>query len=134
MAIQYAVEVLNAQLDQFEVISGASPQWRLYTGAMPANTAAEATGTLLLDATLPADWMNAASANSKTKLGVWSGTGAAAGDAGYFRLWDAGATLCTIQGTVTATSGGGDMTLDNVSIVTAQAVTCSTFTLARGNS
>jgi hypothetical protein len=39
-----------------------------------------------------------------------------------------------MQGTVTATGGGGDMTLDNVSIASSQAVTVNTFTLTDANS
>ena len=38
-----------------------------------------------------------------------------------------------LQGTVTATGGGGDMTLDNTSIASAQTVTVSSFTLTDGN-
>jgi hypothetical protein len=37
-----------------------------------------------------------------------------------------------IQGNVTATGGGGDMTIDNVSIAAGQQVTVTSFTLTAG--
>lgn len=96
MAIQYSVEVRNAQLDTFESTVGASAKLRIYSGSAPANTAAAATGTMLCEITLPADYMNAAATGSKTLLGTWSGTGdagAGAGTAaGYFRIWNSGVT------------------------------------------
>ena len=38
-----------------------------------------------------------------------------------------------MQGTVTLTGGGGDMTLDNTSIASGQAVNVTSFTLTDGN-
>lgn len=137
MALQYSSNVRNAQLDAVETTVSTAPVLRLYSGAAPANCAAAATGTMVLSITLPSDWMAAASSGSKAKSGTWSGTGdAGAGGgtpAGYFRVWDSGVSTCHIQGTVTATGGGGDMTLDNVSIASGQSVTVSTFAISAGN-
>ena len=133
MAIQESVAVANARLDAIETTVGTSPKLRLYSGAMPANCAAARTGTLLCEMTLPSDWLAAASAGAKAKSGTWTGTGAAAGSAGYWAIMDAAGTTCHMQGTVTATGGGGDMTLDNIVIAAAQVVTVSTFTLTDGN-
>lgn len=133
MAVQYSVAVRNAQLNAFETTTGASAKLQIRTGAAPADCAAAASGTLLCEMTLPADYMSDAAAGSKAKLGTWSGTGAAAGTAAHFRVVDSAGTTCHMQGTVTATGGGGDMTLDNVSIAVAQVVTVSTFTISRGN-
>jgi hypothetical protein len=41
--------------------------------------------------------------------------------------------VCHVQGTVTITSGGGDMELDNTSIATGQTVTVSTYSWTAGN-
>ena len=133
MAVQYSVAVRNAQLDQFETTAGVSAHLHLRSGAAPVDCATAASGTLLADITLPSDWMNAASTGTKTKLGTWSGTGAAAGSVGHFRIVDSAGTTCHMQGTVTATAGGGDMTLDNIVIAVSQAVSVSTFTISRGN-
>lgn len=133
MAFQYSVAVLDAQLDQFETTVGTAPLLEFYTGSMPANCATAASGTQLASFALPTDWMAAASSNSKAKSGTWSGTASAAGTAGYFRIYDSAGTTCHLQGTVTATGGGGDMTLDNTSIASGQTITVTSFTLARGN-
>lgn len=133
MAIQESVAVANARLDVIETTVGVSPKLQIWTGAQPANCAAAATGTKLVELTLPSDWMSNASAGSKAKAGTWSGTGIAAGTAGYWRITDSAGTTCHMQGSITATAGGGDMTLDNTSIAVNQAVAVSTFTLTDGN-
>ena len=137
MALQYSDSVRNAQLDAVESTIGTAAVLKIYdlTAGAPANCAAAITGTVLATITLPSDWMNAASGGSKTKLGTWQDTSAdAAGTADFFRLFASDGTTCHAQGTVTATGGGGDMTLDNAVIASAQSVTISTFTIAAGNS
>ena len=131
MALQYSVAVNNARLDAVETTTGATAKLRIYTGAAPANCAAAATGTLLVDMTLPADWMAAASSGSKAKAGTWSGTGVAAGTAGYFRIVDNAGTTAHIQGTCGI--GAGDLQLDNTNIAISQTVTVNTFTLNAAN-
>ena len=137
MTIQYSPTLRTNQLDQIESTTGVSAKCRLYSGAKPANCAAVATGNLLLDMALPVDWMNAATAGGKTKLGTWSGIGTALAGAGmaagYFRITDSTGVSCHVQGTVTVTGGGGDMTLDNTSIAQNQSVTANSFTINAGN-
>jgi len=131
MALQYSVGIQNARLDAVESTAGTAVKLRLYTGSAPANCAASETGTLLVEMTLPSDWMNAASSGSKTKLGTWSGTAAATGAAAHFRIYDSAGTTCHVQGT--AGTSGTDMILDNTSIASGQTVTANTFTLNAGN-
>lgn len=133
MTIQLSVAARNARLDSFETVVGASAKLSFYTGAQPANCAAAASGTLLATLTLPADWMANASGGTKALAGSWTGTGSGAGTAGYFRITDNAGTTCHKQGSVTATGGGGDLTLDNVVIAAAQAITITGFTLTEGN-
>lgn len=134
MALQYSTALRNNQLDQAESTPGTAPILRILTGSPPANCAAAETGTILAEMTLPSDWMAAASGGTKAKSGTWQDTSANnTGTAGYFRLYDSTATTCHMQGTVTATGGGGDMTLDNTSITAAQQVTITGFTLTAGN-
>ena len=132
MALQYSVAVNNARLDAVETATGATAKLRFYTGAMPANCAAARTGTLLVEMTLPSDWMNAASAGSKTKLGTWSGTAVAGSAAtpGYACIMDNAGTTCHIQGT--SGVGTGDIPVDGT-ITSGQTVTCNTFTLNAAN-
>lgn len=132
MALQYSLAVNNARLDAVESTTGASAKLRFYTGAAPANCAAAATGTLLVEMALPSDWMNAASAGSKTKLGTWSGTAVAGASAtpGYARIVDNAGTTCHLQGSSGVATG--DIPVDGT-ITTGQTVTCNTFTLNAAN-
>jgi hypothetical protein len=133
MAFQFSTAARNAALDAIETTAGASAVLRIRTGTVPANAAAARTGTVLATMTLPSDWMAAASGGTKALSGTWQDLSAdAAGTAGHFEIMDSGLTTCHIQGTVTATGGGGDMTLDNTSIAAAQQVTVTSFTLTAG--
>lgn len=135
MAIQFSVNVRNARLDSIETTVGASPIIRIRTGAQPATCATADAGTVLATVTPPADWLAAAAAGSKSLLGTWADANGAdaAGSAAHFRIYDAAGTTCHMQGTVTATGGGGDMTLDNVVLAAAQAFSITSFTLTDGN-
>lgn len=133
MAVQLSIASRNARLDAIETTVGTAPLLDLRTGAQPATCATADSGTELAHITLPSDWMASASAGAKAKAGTWTGTGSGAGTAAHFRIKDSTDTTCHIQGTVTATSGGGDMELDNTTIAVSQAITISTFTLTDGN-
>jgi len=133
MAMQFSVAVRNARLDAFETTAGATAKLRILTGTQPASCATAQSGTLLCEMTLPSDWLAAASSGSKAKAGTWSGTATAAGTAGYFRIVDNAGTTCHQQGSITATSGGGDMELDNTSIAVSQTVTVTSYSVTDGN-
>lgn len=131
MATQFSVAARNAAADAIETAIGTTPTLEIRTGAAPADCATADSGTLLASMALPSDWLAAASEGVKTLLGTWQDTSAnAAGTAGHFRIKQ-GAT-CHIQGTVTATGGGGDITLDNVVIAVAQQVTITAFSVSMG--
>ena len=133
MTVQFSTDIRNARLDAVESTVGASPTLEIRSGAKPADCAAADSGTVLATMTLPSDWMANAASGSKSLLGTWQDlSGDANGTAGHYRI-KAGAT-CHIQGTVTATGGGGDMTLDNTSIASGQSVTITAFVLTDGNS
>lgn len=128
MAIQFSEAVANAMLDQVETTVGTTPTLTIFSGSMPANCAAADSGTALAIITLPSDWMAAAASGSKAKSGTWQDTSADnSGTAGYYRLKASGGTVHS-QGTVTATGGGGDLTLDNTSISAGQSVTITSWT------
>lgn len=134
MALQFSTTVRNARLDAIETAIGASAILKLRSGAAPANCGAADSGTVLATVNLPSDWMNAASGGQKTLLGTWQDASADAnGTAAHFRVYDSGGTTCHMQGTVTATGGGGDMTLDNVVLAVGQVFNVTSFTLTDGN-
>lgn len=134
MALQLSVAVRNALLDVIESTIGTSAVLKIRTGAPPASCATADAGTVLASLTLPSDWMASASSGSKAKSGTWEDTSAdAAGTAAHYRLYASDGTTCHAQGTVTATGGGGDMTVDNTSFAAGQSFTVTSFTLTAPN-
>lgn len=134
MAIQLSVAVRNARLDAIETTIGATAVLKIRTGAPPATCATADSGTVLASLTLPSDWMNAASSGQKTLAGSWSDASADnTGTAAHFRLYASDGTTCGMQGTVTATGGGGDMEVQNTSFASGQAFTITAFTLTDAN-
>lgn len=134
MPLQLSTAVRNAALDSFETTVGTSPILRIRTGSPPANCAASRTGTILATLSLPSDFMAAASGGSKAKNGTWEDASADnSGTAGHFELMDSAGTTCHAQGTVTATGGGGDMTVNNVVLASGQPFTVTLFTISAGN-
>ena len=134
MAIQLSAAVRNARLDAIETAIGTSAVLKIRTGAAPANVATADSGTVLATLSLPSDWMAAASAGAKAMTGTWQDASAdASGTAAHFRIYASDGTTAHLQGTVTATGGGGDMTLDNAVLAAAQQVNVISFTLIDGN-
>lgn len=100
MTIQHSDTVRNAIAQAVETAIGASPILEIRTLAPPANCAAADVGVLLASITLPADWMAAPTGGTGTISGTWSGTIAATGTAGHYRIKNAAGTVCHEQGTV----------------------------------
>lgn len=131
MPAQFSITGYNAALNAIEAEIGASPIMEIRSGAKPANCAAANTaGSLLAELFLPADAFADAATAQKVMAGTWEDTSAnAAGTAGYYRVWNNAKTVCHIQGSITATGGGGDMQLDNTSIALGQKITITNFVL-----
>ena len=134
MAIQLSTAVRNARLDAIETTVGTSAVLRIRSGSVPANCAAADAGTVLATVNCPSDWMAAAASGSKSLSGSWVDSSAdATGTAAHFRLYDSTGATCHVQGTVTATGGGGDMTVDSTSFTAGQQFTVTSFTLTDAN-
>lgn len=115
-------------LDAIEVAVGTSAKLQLWSGAQPANTATTASGTKLAEYTLASDWAAAASGGTKALSSLpLTTTALAAGTVGYYRFTDSAGTTCHEQGSVTATGGGGDMTIDNPTLTSGQTVNVTAF-------
>lgn len=131
MAFQFSTTVRNAVLDVIESTIGTAPTLEIRSGSAPATCATADSGTVLATMTLPSDWLAAASSGSKALSGTWQDTSADnAGTAGHFRIKVS--STCHIQGSVTATGGGGDMTIDNPALASGQSITITAFTLTAG--
>jgi hypothetical protein len=134
MTVQLSTSVRNAMLDSIETTIGTSAVLKIRTGAQPATVATADSGTVLATLTLPSDWLAAASSGSKAQSGTWSDSSAdATGTAAHYRIYASDGTTAHLQGSVTATGGGGDMTVDNVSFASGQAFSITGYTLTAGN-
>lgn len=123
--------MVSALRDQID--AGSGPGYvEIRTGSKPATVATGATGTLLATVVL-ADPSGSAATGVLTLSGLPKTDTAAdnTGTAGWFRVYDStGAGV--LDGTVSGTGGGGDMEVDNPSLVTGQTfsiVATSTFTM-----
>jgi hypothetical protein len=138
MALGISVAARSAACDAVvDLIDGGSGAGviRVYTGAKPATPATSPTGTLLAEFTCSDPAFGAASAGVATLdiTPALTDTGITDGTAGYFRICDsteaAGTGLGVVDGTVTATGGGGDLTLNSTTISTGVAVEVTSGTI-----
>lgn len=128
MALQFSTAYRNAMLDAFATTAGNSEVIKIFTGSVPANCAAADIGTKLAEDDLPFSSWNAASGGTKSLAGLpMTVVAVAAGTAGYYRIYNTGATICHNQGTVTGTGGGGDATVDNTTFVAGENVVIFTL-------
>jgi len=138
VAIQFNLSTRNARLDAIESANGTSCAMQIRTGAQPATCATANSGTILATINLPANWMAVAFLGSKAKSGTWQDANAdGTGTAAHFRIFNSQATkdetTCFMQGSVTATFGGGDMEVGNTSFIAGQLFTVTEFILTDGN-
>lgn len=92
---------------------GASPVIELRTGAKPATPETAASGTLLV--TIPVTGSFSSSNGVLSAADPGSVLPTAAGTAGHFRLKKSGGAA-VMDGTVTATGGGGDMQMGSTTV------------------
>lgn len=128
MTIQWSTTLRNARLDAIETAIGTSAVLKIRSGSPPATCATADSGAVLVSYSLASDWAAAASSGSKSFNNTpISATASGTGNAGHYRIYASDGTTCHEQGTVTATGGGGDMTVDNISIASGQTVNVTAF-------
>lgn len=124
MAIQLATPTRNRFRDAYVAAFPAGSVLTIRTGS-PAGVANAAGGTVLATVTLPATPFTNGT-GQVTLNGTWQDAAAdATGVAAHYRLVN-GTDI--EEGTVTATGGGGDLTLDNTSLATGQQFTITSWT------
>lgn len=131
MAIKLSAAVRNGMLDALEVAIGTSPILKFRTGAPPTATTDADTGTVIATINLGADFMSAASSGVKafSSVPLIDAAADAGGTIGHYRLYASNGTTCHMQGTVTVTGGGGDMTFDNVTLTLGQELDVTGWTI-----
>lgn len=121
MTIQWSTKLRNAAVDAWGSAIGPSPHVELRTGNHSGVIDAPA-GILLVVFSLAPDWASPASGGTKLLANMPASADAvAAGLIGHYRVVDSLGD-CHEQGSVTATDGDGDMTVDNPSVTLHQTV------------
>lgn len=119
MAISLATSARNAMCDALVDLADAGSgagKIEIRTASRPANPNTSSSGTTLLaTVTLIDPAFGASSTGVATLADPVSVTGVAAGTAAWFRMLDSN-DAAVIDGTVTATGGGGDLTLSTTTI------------------
>lgn len=109
--------------------AGAGPgKIELRTGAQPATPQVAASGTLLATIVLGDPAFGAPATGVIAAADPAPVTGVAAGDAGWFRLYDSN-NVAIADGSVTATGGGGDITLATVTVSVGLTVDMTAFSI-----
>lgn len=110
----------DALVDLLDAGAGAATI-QVRSGTRPSLPSDAATGTLLATVTLADPAFGSASSGAATLTDPASVNAAASGTASWFRALDSNA-LAVFDGSVTATGGGGDLTLTTVTIISGQPV------------
>lgn len=128
--------LVDAVTTQFD---GGTGRVNIYTGSKPASPATAATGTLLGTLTLSTDAAPAASNGVATWNAVTEDTSAdASGTAGWFRMYNSdetapgsagGGSDSRLDGTISATSGGGELQFASTSFIAGGGIFITSFTL-----
>lgn len=123
MAVSYAAATRNAKADAVGTrLSGGTVEIR--SGSQPATADDAATGTLLATVTLGT--APSASSGVVTMPDPASVNASATGTATWFRAKTSGAAT-VLDGSVTATGGGGQMQLSSTSLTSGAPVDISSF-------
>lgn len=134
MALSFSTTLRNNRANDITTAVGASGLLRIYAGTVPADVGtAITTQTLLAELTCNSTFAPSASSGVLTLNSITQDSSAnATGTASFFRITTSGGTAI-IQGTVTATGGGGDLTLNTTSISSGAAVSVTSFVITEGN-
>ncbi len=128
----YSTTLRNARQDAITTAVGSAGKLRIYNGTKPA-TGGAAT-TLLAELTLGSPFAPAASAGVLTANAITGDTSAdASGTATWFRVVKSDGTTIVIDGTVSATGGGGELQLATTTITAGVAVNVTSLTITEGN-
>jgi len=136
MAIQLGVTLRNNMIGQYETTVSTSPKLIFRSGTQPSSCGASDGGSLLAILTLPADWQSNASGITTIVGNPWTGTGAAAGTIGHYRLKDSTATASDNTGTTheqgACGTSGSDINLDNLVVAVGQTISVTSWTRTQG--
>lgn len=133
MALKFSTSLRNSRADNIATAIGSAGVLRIYDGTRPANVGtAVTTQVLLAELTCGSPFAPSASGGVLTANSITQDSSAnATGTASWFRLFTSGGTA-VVDGDVTATGGGGDLTLNTVSIVAGGPVSVTSAVFTEG--
>lgn len=132
MSVQFSEAVRNAMLDAYESTIGTGATLKIFSGPLNASCAAADPTGLLCTIAFPSDWMAAAAGGVKS-LNAGSNNASASGVAISYRWYNSAQTVCHEQGTVSAPNGGGDLILDNATLVAGNLISITGRAIYAGN-
>lgn len=100
---------------------------RIFGGSKPANADTATGETILVQFTLPATAFGSGSNGVATANAISSVSASADGTAAWFRVVASNGTTTLWDGTVTATGGGGDLTISSTTIATGGTVSITSW-------
>lgn len=125
--------IVDSVVDALDA-GAAAGKVEIRTGSQPADADDAATGTLLATATCSDPAFGSAASGTATANAIAAVAAVATGTAGWFRALDSDNNK-VLDGSITATGGGGDMELNTTSLVsgvdfdiTSWTVTCPAST------
>lgn len=131
--MQFSMKVRNVQAEAIAKTVGPSPYLEIRSGPPPADCRQADSGILLCAIALPETWMELPTAGSVSSIGEWKGEGVGEGKAAHYRIKNSAKSITHIQGTISATGGGGDMEIDNAVIAPGQTVRVTSYGIQMGN-
>ena len=130
MALGYVTTLRNAQLDAITTAVGSAGKLQIYDGTRPA-TGGTATNKLA-EFTLGSPFAAAASAGVLSPTLPSNVTALLTGTATWYRIVTSAAAF-VMDGSVSATGGGGDCQLNSVAISSGATVSITAHTITCGN-
>jgi hypothetical protein len=135
MTLRYSTALRTDQAAAINTLLGTSAKLAIYTGSQPGSVADAATGTKLAELTCNSGAFGDASLGALTLRAITSATITATGTAGWFRISTSGSPgTAHIDGAVTATGGGGELTLSSTSLVSGASISISSAVITIANS
>lgn len=133
MTLRISTSVRDAMVNAARLLvdaGSAAGKIRVYTGAQPASVATAASGTLLVDIPFadPSFGASAIGSAAADVTPVLTALAVASGTAGWFRILDSD-NNALIDGSVTATGGGGDLTMSTTTVTSGLSVSVTALML-----
>lgn len=133
MTVRFPDAVREDRADVINARAGTGALIRIYSGTQPATADTTASGTLLAELTVSGAFGTVSSEGVLTVGAVTQDSSAnATGTAGWFRVVASNGTTVVIDGSVTATGGGGQLQLNSLAIVATEPVEVDSFVITEG--